>query len=284
MNPKISVAITLYNEEKNIERLIENLNNQDFRDFEVILVDDGSTDNTLKELELHKLKVPFQIFPRKHQGLRPARTFGAEKSNGEIIVTIDADEGFDSKLLSTLYSHFKDPSIGAIGGFIKPVGNKWYHAGFSEIFLWSFQLRKVNPDYVYVYGGCAAYRKKALDEIGGLPKGIIGEDVEASWEIKNKGWKVILDENIQVFHYEKKPFIKYFKRIVADQNTQTVVYEKYKTKRQHLIKFIITHVIPHRVQSGTLETLYAYFMILIFIIFTAIQYIGILIGIMDRNS
>lgn len=95
---KISVVIPTYNEEKVISECVSSLVNQSFKHVEIIVVDDGSTDNTLKNLEKFKVK----ILRQRHQGPAMARNLGAKESRGKILVFVDADMTFDSNFLKNL--------------------------------------------------------------------------------------------------------------------------------------------------------------------------------------
>ncbi|PIN93077.1 hypothetical protein COU54_04540 [Candidatus Pacearchaeota archaeon CG10_big_fil_rev_8_21_14_0_10_31_24] len=87
-NPLISIIIPTYNEEKDIEECIKSIEKQTYKKIETIVVDDGSTDKTLEILKKYKKVI---VFKQNHQGPGIARNLGAKKSNGEILVLIDAD-------------------------------------------------------------------------------------------------------------------------------------------------------------------------------------------------
>jgi glycosyltransferase involved in cell wall biosynthesis len=95
---KISVIIPTYNEEKDIEGCLKSLKSQSIKDIEIILVDDGSTDNTI---EISK-KYGITILKQNHQGPGAARNLGAKNSTGDILIFIDADMAFDKEYLKNL--------------------------------------------------------------------------------------------------------------------------------------------------------------------------------------
>lgn len=102
---KISVISPIYNGEKYISNLIKSLKNQTFKDFEFILVNDGSTDNTLDiaEKELSNSKINYKIINQKNSGQSRARNIGIQCAKGEWIVTIDSDDTIQSGYLENLY-------------------------------------------------------------------------------------------------------------------------------------------------------------------------------------
>ena len=100
----ISVIIPTYNEEDVILDCLTSLSKQSVRDFEIIVVDDGSTDLTVKSLEEVKenLDLKIKIIHGKHEGAGAARNLGVKNSKGEILVFVDADMTFERHFLKML--------------------------------------------------------------------------------------------------------------------------------------------------------------------------------------
>lgn len=105
----ISVIIPAYNEKYLLLKCIESLGSQTISDFEVIVVDDGSTDGTLKMLQETKKTIPdFNYFTAKHGGAGAARNLGARSAKGDIFVFVDADMTFDKDFLKMLTAPIKE--------------------------------------------------------------------------------------------------------------------------------------------------------------------------------
>lgn len=105
---KVSIIIPTYNEEKVISNCLESLQEQTLKDFEIILVDDGSTDKTLQIIENCKLKIAvgarvnLTLLKQSHMGPGPARNLGASIARGEILVFVDSDMTFAPIFLEKL--------------------------------------------------------------------------------------------------------------------------------------------------------------------------------------
>lgn len=108
-NPCISVIIPCYNAEIWLNSALRSLKHQIFKDFEVICVDDGSTDGTLSVLEKWKkcAELDINIISQKNSGVSKARNVGIEAAKGEYIVFLDADDVFNRYFLMMLYSAVK---------------------------------------------------------------------------------------------------------------------------------------------------------------------------------
>ena len=99
----ITVIIPVYNEEDEILDCLESLGQQTLRDFEIIVVDDGSSDGTLKRLKNVTAITPaIKLLTQNHKGPGAARNLGAKEAKGNILVFVDADMIFDKKFLSAL--------------------------------------------------------------------------------------------------------------------------------------------------------------------------------------
>ena len=102
---KVSVIIPIYNAEKFLNDTINCLKNQTLEDIEFILVDDGSTDNSLKicrQLTCNDKR--FKIISQKNKGVSAARNFGIDSSNGEYYLFLDADDFFDKDMCEKMYN------------------------------------------------------------------------------------------------------------------------------------------------------------------------------------
>ncbi|HBH6553357.1 TPA: glycosyltransferase family 2 protein, partial [Enterococcus faecium] len=93
MSVKISVIVPCYNVEKYIDECINSLINQTLKDIEIILLNDGSTDNTLAILKKYeKLDSRIKVYEHKNMGLGPTRNRGIKIANGEFLAFVDSDD------------------------------------------------------------------------------------------------------------------------------------------------------------------------------------------------
>ena len=120
-SPLLSIIIPVYNCEKYIERLVKSVNAQTFKDYEVLLIDDGSKDNSLKVLkELEKKYSYVKVFTEKNSGPSSARNLGMENSVGKYMLFLDADDYLDENYIETLYNEIKDSDYDIVmSGFRK---------------------------------------------------------------------------------------------------------------------------------------------------------------------
>ncbi|HIT67887.1 MAG TPA: glycosyltransferase [Candidatus Merdisoma merdipullorum] len=119
----ISVIIPVYNGQKTIENTLESLINQTYRDIEIIVVNDGSKDNTIDLLKAWKEKI--RIIDKENGGVSSARNRGIQESQGEYLVFVDADDECKYDMIEKLYLAAKRNDVDyVISGFEKRAHNR----------------------------------------------------------------------------------------------------------------------------------------------------------------
>ncbi len=174
---KISVIIPTYNEEKNISDCILSLKKQSDVDFEIICVDDGSTDKTLKILE----ELDVEVLSQKHQGPAMARNLGAKHAKGKILVFVDADMTFNSNFLRNLSRPIKENKTKGTFSkdeFVSNYDNVWAKCwNINENLSGKRRIPLNYPDHQKVF---RAILKSEFDRVGGFSKGGYTDDYTLS--------------------------------------------------------------------------------------------------------
>lgn len=198
--PKVTVVIPAYNEEKVVIRTVQSILDSDYQNLCVIAVDDGSTDQTYKVLlDNFSNNERVSVLTQENSGKSEALNLGISYANSEIVVTLDADTLFQKDTVSELAAHFENPKIGAVAGNTK-VGNriniltKWQ----ALEYITSQNLDRRAFDLIngitVVPGSIGAWRKKAVLEAGGFQSRTLAEDADLTMFIIRKGYKVIYEE------------------------------------------------------------------------------------------
>jgi cellulose synthase/poly-beta-1,6-N-acetylglucosamine synthase-like glycosyltransferase/spore germination protein YaaH/peptidoglycan/xylan/chitin deacetylase (PgdA/CDA1 family) len=194
--PLVSVIIPAYNERGVVARTIRSVLENDYTKMEIVFVDDGSTDGTADAVEREFEGNPYvRIVRQANGGKAAALNNGIKQSTGEIIVGLDADTQFPEQTISRLLRHFANARVGAVAGNVK-VGNrinlitKWqaleYITSQNVDRLAYAQLNAVTV----VPGAIGAWRRQALEEVGGYLTDTLAEDMDLTWRIRRKGWKI----------------------------------------------------------------------------------------------
>ena len=192
--PLVTMIVPAYNEEKAIGKTIEALLKLSYINKEIIIVNDGSTDATLKVAKKYANNNLVRIVSKQNAGKWSALNEGVKVAKGEFVVCIDADTLLDPDALSHLTKHFKDPKIAAVAGNVK-VGNRRnlltklqaleYIVGInlhrrSEAFL---------QNVTVVPGPIGAFRASVLKEIHLFEGDTFAEDADITLKILKAGYK-----------------------------------------------------------------------------------------------
>ncbi len=201
--PPISFIVPCHNEGRDVEETIEYLLKQDYPDFEVIAVNDGSTDNTLSELmklaEIHpRLRViDFPV----NQGKALALTTGALASRNEFLICIDGDALLDSQAGKFIMRHFlESPRVGAVTGNPRirtrsSLLGKIQVGEFSAIIGLIKRAQRVYGRIFTVSGVISGFRKSAVHQVGYWSVDMVTDDIDISWKLQLANWEIRYEEN-----------------------------------------------------------------------------------------
>lgn len=193
----VSIVIAAYNEGKVIAHTISSLLQGRHRAYEIIIVDDGSTDNTSDEVKSHFGDNPrVKLFRQNNGGKSSALNHGIQYANHDILVCLDADTQFDPDAVTHLAKHFTDPSVGAVAGNIK-VGNRrsilthWQSMEYiTNISIGRRAYAYLNAILV-VAGAAGAWRRSAVEQAGGYHSDSLAEDMDLTWRVRRLEWRVV---------------------------------------------------------------------------------------------
>jgi glycosyltransferase involved in cell wall biosynthesis len=194
--PVVSVIIPAFNEEKFLGNCLLSLKEQNFKDFEVIVVDNNSTDKTT---EIAK-KFGVVLVSEKKQGVAFARNKGAKIAKGEILVFTDADTILPKNWLSRIQKEFENnKELVAFGGscefYSGPISARISSKFLLKPFLF---LDKFFSGGFNLMGCNMAIKREAFLEVGGFNENLkLNEDVEISYRLRKAG-KVKFDLNFKV--------------------------------------------------------------------------------------
>lgn len=195
---KVSIVVPAYNEEKLIVKSIQSLMQQNYPFIEIIVIDDGSNDQTYplaKKLEFNQKNRSLIVLTKPREGKAIALNYGIERSTGDLVMVVDSDSTLSDDAIKLMANHFNDEKIGAVAGsvFISNRANLLtklqaleYIEGLNMVRNGQafFQLVSIIP------GPIGMFRKSALIEIGGYASDTFAEDADLTMNLIGHGYKV----------------------------------------------------------------------------------------------
>jgi len=232
--PSISVVVCAYNAASTMDACLASFAQVEYPDFEVIVVDDGSTDETGAIADRHAAKTPYiHVIHQPNLGLSAARNVGMNASRGEIVAYTDSDCDVDPHWLHYMAWAFMDKRFVAVGGpnLAPPEDNRTaacvaVSPGAPTHVLLTDEIAEHVP-------GCnMAYRKEYLAGIGGFDATYraAGDDVDVCWRLQNEGQLIGFSAAMTVWHHRRNTISAYLKQQKGYGRAEALLLPKHKDR------------------------------------------------------
>jgi cellulose synthase/poly-beta-1,6-N-acetylglucosamine synthase-like glycosyltransferase/peptidoglycan/xylan/chitin deacetylase (PgdA/CDA1 family) len=198
----VSVLVPAYNEAKCIENTVRSLAESD-HPIEVLVIDDGSSDGTSRIVEAMGLP-NVRVVRQLNAGKPAALNRGVANARYDLIVMMDGDTVFEPSTVRELVQPFGDPRVGAVAGNAK-VGNKdtligaWQHIEYVMGFNLDRRMYDVLRCMPTIPGAVGAFRRSALERVGGMSDDTLAEDTDITMALHRDGWRVVYAENARAW-------------------------------------------------------------------------------------
>lgn len=250
-HPKYSVIIPVYNRPNEIRGLLESLASQTRKDFEVLVIDDGSTISSEEVAQGYEKEFPLRYYSKSNSGPGPSRNFGFAHAKGNYFVLFDSDCILPPFYFESVDQALKTDPLDAWGGpdrgheqFTVPQRAMAYTMssvlttggirGGRKRVGW-FQPRSFNM----------GISKKVYEQTGGFRFDRYAEDIELSIRIKKAGFRVGLITDAFVFHKRRATFIEFFKQVFNFGKGRALI------GKVHPEEVKLTHWFPAVFTAGT---------------------------------
>ncbi|MEV4133964.1 bifunctional polysaccharide deacetylase/glycosyltransferase family 2 protein [Dactylosporangium sp. NPDC049742] len=191
----VSVIVPAYNEAANIAATVRSLIGNDYPALEVVVVDDGSTDDTADVVR--RLALPgVRLIRQANAGKPAALNTGVAAARGELLVLVDGDTVFEPDAIGRLVQPFADPSVGAVSGNTKVANRggllgRWQHLEYVVGFNLDRRMFDLGECMPTIPGAIGAFRRAALFDTDGVPADTLAEDTDLTMAILRAGWRVV---------------------------------------------------------------------------------------------
>tara|TARA_R110002072_G_scaffold40056_1_gene114090 strand:+ start:437 stop:1396 length:960 start_codon:yes stop_codon:yes gene_type:complete len=229
-----SIIIPLYNRPKEIDELLESLTKQDFSDdFEVLIIEDGSTEKCEAIIEKYSNELNLKYFFKENSGAGASRNFGMQKASGNYFIILDSDVIVPTQYLSEVKKTLEIYYTDAFGGpdaahqsftllqkainysmtsFLTTGGIRGKKNGVGK-----FQLRSFN----------LGISKTAFEKTNGFSKMKNGEDIDLTFRLWEHGFETQLVEKAFVFHKRRSSIKQFFKQTYGFGTARPILNRKY---------------------------------------------------------
>lgn len=260
-NPKYSVIIPVYNRPDEIRELLESLVLQEFQDFEVLVIEDGSTIGCESEVNQFNDQLNIRYFKKPNSGQGFSRNFGMERAGGDYFVIFDSDCIIPPNYFTEVNSVLQERKLDAWGG------PDAAHSSFTDI----QKAISYSMTSLFTTGGIRGRKKHAgtyhprsfnmgisrevFQKVGGFAITRMGEDIEYSIRIIKAGFKIALVDQAIVFHKRRTNFAQFYKQLNFFGRARINIGRFYRKE----IKLV--HLFPALFTLGLAISLLAFFLL-----------------------
>jgi GT2 family glycosyltransferase len=211
--PSASVILPTFKREASLCETIAQLLQQDYWDFELIIVDQTPQHETNTDEFLRNHADQLRYFKLEQPGLPGARNFGVEKARGEIVLFIDDDVKIQPDWIATHVSNFSEPQIGGVSGRVieegQPVVNTTNVLRVSRCGrIIGNRTSTLRTKVEWASGGNSSFRKDLVKKAGGFDIAFQGnaifEDVDFSFRLRRLGYEIVFDPKAVIIHLAEK--------------------------------------------------------------------------------
>lgn len=230
---KYSLIIPVFNRPDEVNELLESLCNQTTRDFEIIIVEDGSKILCKDIVDKYTNQLDISYFFIDNSGPGGARNFGVEKSRGDYVVVLDSDCIIPPQYIECVTQELAETNADAFGGPDKaldsftPVQKAINYSMTSFFTTGGIRGGKKKMDKFYPRSFNMGIRKSVYETLGGFSKMRFGEDIDFSIRLFKGGYKVCLFSSAYVYHKRRTDFRKFMKQVFNSGIARINLYKKY---------------------------------------------------------
>lgn len=200
--PFVSIIVPVYNEGKVLAKSIASLLNLNYKNYEIIIVNDGSTDNTadiaeqfvgFKQGKYNQIKI--SLINKENGGKSTALNAGIKYAEAEFILCMDGDSQLSPDSLRTAVRHFKDKNIGAVAGNVKVLNRRRFLTDLQALeYIEGLNMARSAQSFIravnIIPGPIGMFRKNAIIQAGWYSSDTFAEDADLTLKILAKGWKI----------------------------------------------------------------------------------------------
>jgi glycosyltransferase involved in cell wall biosynthesis len=216
---KYSIIVPVFNRPDEVDELLESLSNQTQKDFEVIIVEDGSV-NTCKDVcDKYADILVLHYYAKENSGPGQSRNYGAERAKGEYLIILDSDVVLPTGFLAAVEEELTQNPTEAFGGpdaahpSFTPIQKAISYSMTSFFTTGGIRGGKAKLDKFYPRSFNMGIRRDVYLELNGFSKMRFGEDIDFSYRIVEAGYKPRLFPQAWVWHKRRTDFRKFFRQV-----------------------------------------------------------------------
>ncbi|MCI7310214.1 MAG: glycosyltransferase [Prevotella sp.] len=243
-----SFVIPVFNRPDEVDELLNSLTQQKQKDFEVIIVEDGSTLSSQMVCERYKNQLAIHYYYKENSGPGQSRNYGVERAKGDYVIILDSDVVLPDDYLVAVDQELKRQPADAFGGpdaahpSFTPIQKAISYSMTAFFTTGGIRGGKKKMDKFYPRSFNMGIKKEVYQQLKGFSKMRFGEDIDFSIRIFKAGLACRLFPEAWVWHKRRTDFRKFFRQVYNSGIARINLYKKYpeSLKPVHLLPMIFT--------------------------------------------
>ena len=255
---QFSIIIPVYSRPQEVDELLASLCEQTIKDFEVVVVEDGSSEKCDSVCEKYSDRLTLNYYFKPNSGPGPSRNYGAERSQGEYLIILDSDVIVPDNYLEIIKNELDREPCDAFGGpdrahpSFTPIQKAINYSMTSFFTTGGIRGGKQKLDKFYPRSFNLGIRKSVYEALGGFAPMRYGEDIDLSTRIFKGGYSCRLFPEAFVYHKRRVKFSSFFRQVKHSGEARVILKNKYPET------FKLVHLLPSAFVEGNVLLVLAF--------------------------
>jgi GT2 family glycosyltransferase len=250
-----SIIIPLYNRPQEVDELLHSLTKQSYLQFEVLIIEDGSTQDAKAVVAKYESALDIKYFVKPNAGQGFARNYGFERAKGDFFVIFDSDCIIPADYLETVRDYLFEHNLDAYGGpdaaheSFSPVQKAISYAMTSPFTTGGIRGNSKHIGQFHPRSFNMGVSREVFEAVGGFILTRLGEDIEYSIRIHEHGFKIGLIPGAKVYHKRRTSFLQFYKQVHFFGRARINIYKHFPTELK------LVHFFPAVFTCGVILTI-----------------------------
>lgn len=250
---QFSIIVPVYNRPAEVDELLDSLSRQTYRNFEVLIIEDGSKDGSHKVVEKYENKLLVKYFYKKNEGPGPTRNYGSEKAHGDYLIFFDSDCIIPPDYLQIVHDRLSTNYTDAFGGpdathpSFTPVQKAIGYSMTSFFTTGGIRGKTKSLENFHPRSFNMGYSRRVYETTNGFARMRFGEDIDMSLRIFSNGFQSQLIPEAFVYHKRRTDFRKFYRQVFNSGIARIHLYKRHpeSLKLVHFLPlaFVIGHIL-----------------------------------------
>ena len=231
-----SIIIPLYNRPQEIDELLFTLQQQEYKNFEVLVIEDGSENDAQSIVESYSGQLNIRYFVKENEGQGFTRNYGFERALGDYFIIFDSDCLIPRNYLTNVYAHLQKEYLDVFGGpdaaheSFTPVQKAISYSMTSLFTTGGIRGKKKHVGQFHPRSFNMGVSRKVWDRTGGFILTRLGEDIEFSIRAHRAGFRIGLIPEALVYHKRRTNFLQFYKQLHFFGRARINIYKHFPTE------------------------------------------------------